>query len=234
MYSSRQKWPLEKQDQNRPPPPQPEAKHDEIDARKAHHDRVVRHMQQLMNNTHDAQKNAGQPQVKQDGDVNVLWRGQAITKTTTTTMTTPSSFQDRENLDGLKPLPVPDAYKNCDIQTKKDAVSAYDRATTPECKQLIRNVTCLQKAGLLYDTNLRRECKTQTSGRNFRSVPLSDYADGPKARVVFLFSLHGRALRQVKRLFKAVYHRDHYYFIHVDSVSWWLAKLMISSGSSFY
>lgn len=30
--------------------------------------------------------------------------------------------------------------------------------------------------------------------------------------------VHGRAVRQLKRLIKAIYHRDHYYYIHVDKV----------------
>ncbi|XP_075224237.1 xylosyltransferase oxt isoform X2 [Lycorma delicatula] len=36
-------------------------------------------------------------------------------------------------------------------------------------------------------------------------------------RIVFLLTLNGRAVRQVKRLLKALYHRDHYFFIHVDA-----------------
>ena len=39
------------------------------------------------------------------------------------------------------------------------------------------------------------------------------------ARVAFVLTVNGRALRQVKRLFKALYHANHYYYIHVDSVS---------------
>lgn len=37
-------------------------------------------------------------------------------------------------------------------------------------------------------------------------------------RVVFVLMVHGRAVRQLKRLIKAIYHRDHYYYIHVDKV----------------
>ena len=39
------------------------------------------------------------------------------------------------------------------------------------------------------------------------------------ARVAFVLTVNGRALRQVKRLFKALYHVNHFYYIHVDSVS---------------
>lgn len=37
-------------------------------------------------------------------------------------------------------------------------------------------------------------------------------------RIVFLLTLNGRAVRQVYRLIKALFHRDHYFFIHVDAV----------------
>lgn len=37
-------------------------------------------------------------------------------------------------------------------------------------------------------------------------------------RVAFVLMVHGRAIRQLKRLIKAIYHRDHYYYIHVDKV----------------
>lgn len=42
--------------------------------------------------------------------------------------------------------------------------------------------------------------------------------DNP-VRVAFVLMVHGRAVRQLKRLMKAIYHRDHYYYIHVDKVS---------------
>lgn len=38
-------------------------------------------------------------------------------------------------------------------------------------------------------------------------------------RVAFVLMVHGRSVRQLKRLIKAIYHRDHYYYIHVDKVS---------------
>lgn len=30
--------------------------------------------------------------------------------------------------------------------------------------------------------------------------------------------VHGRAIRQLKRLIKAVYHQQHFFYIHVDKV----------------
>ncbi|KAJ8925077.1 hypothetical protein NQ315_001249 [Exocentrus adspersus] len=35
-------------------------------------------------------------------------------------------------------------------------------------------------------------------------------------KIVFLLTLNGRAVRQVKRLLKILYHKQHYYYIHVD------------------
>lgn len=40
-----------------------------------------------------------------------------------------------------------------------------------------------------------------------------------KVRVVFLLTLNGRAIRQVYRLLKTLYSVDHFYYIHIDSVS---------------
>lgn len=37
-------------------------------------------------------------------------------------------------------------------------------------------------------------------------------------RIAFMLVVHGRASRQVLRLFKAIYHTSHFYYIHVDQV----------------
>ncbi|XP_069701482.1 xylosyltransferase oxt [Periplaneta americana] len=36
-------------------------------------------------------------------------------------------------------------------------------------------------------------------------------------RIAFLLTLNGRALRQVRRLIKVLFHRDHFFYIHVDA-----------------
>lgn len=41
----------------------------------------------------------------------------------------------------------------------------------------------------------------------------------PRARITFLLTFSGRALRQIKRLIKSLFHKDHYFLIHVDAVS---------------
>ena len=126
-----------------------------------------------------------------------------------------------KTIPSLMPHPLPPQLTNCDtiISTKKDAQSAILRASTSECKQLIHNVTCLAQTGRLYDHNIRNMCPLgRNPGTGFQAAPYAQ-GKGPLARVVFLISVHGRAYRQVKRLFKAIYHTDHYYFVHVDSVS---------------
>lgn len=47
----------------------------------------------------------------------------------------------------------------------------------------------------------------------------SPYPVNKSARVAFILTVNGRAIRQLRRLVKALYHKDHYFFIHVDSVS---------------
>ena len=120
----------------------------------------------------------------------------------------------------LVPYPLPSELQNsCSLMGKKDAVSAITRAKSQECRDLIKNITCLQQGGQLYNLDIMNVCPIgRDPGRGFQKISY-DQGEGPNARVVFLMSIHGRAHRQVKRLFKAIYHTDHYFFIHVDSVS---------------
>lgn len=45
-------------------------------------------------------------------------------------------------------------------------------------------------------------------------------AEGPPVRIAYMLVVHGRAIRQLKRLLKAVYHEQHFFYIHVDKVRW--------------
>ena len=38
-------------------------------------------------------------------------------------------------------------------------------------------------------------------------------------RIVFLFTLNGRSVRQIFRLFKTIYDDIHFYYFHVDEVN---------------
>ena len=75
----------------------------------------------------------------------------------------------------------------------------------------------------LQDYQLARCCLTRLAERVVNKAPLLAASDVPsvesKVKVVFLMTFNGRAVRQVRRLLKALYHTDHYFFIHVDAVS---------------
>ena len=107
---------------------------------------------------------------------------------------------------------------NCEIK-HKDALSAINRAKTVQCKNNLAKIACLLEAGRLDVTNITRLCPVDRSlGRPAHPIgPGHEY--GPPIRIAFVLSVHGRALRQLKRLFRAIYHPHHYYYFHVDSVS---------------
>ena len=106
----------------------------------------------------------------------------------------------------------------CDI-ANGDALSAITRASTKACKNMIKNVTCLAQEGKLYNMDIPNLCPLGTNpGAVVESLSFSKDEDN-SVRILFLLSLHGRSVRQVRRLFKAIYDSKHYYYIHVDSVS---------------
>ena len=106
----------------------------------------------------------------------------------------------------------------CEI-IHKDAISALSRAKTEECKDMIKEIVCLSQDDKLYNTSIINSCpRGRNPAKQFKAIPYTEGV-GPLPRVVFLLSVHGRAVRQIKRLFKAIYHSHHYYYIHVDFVS---------------
>lgn len=46
----------------------------------------------------------------------------------------------------------------------------------------------------------------------------ADATQPAPVRIAFVLVVHGRASRQLQRLFKAIYHTSHYYYVHVDQV----------------
>lgn len=64
---------------------------------------------------------------------------------------------------------------------------------------------------------------------------LQQGAPSKPVRIAYMLVVHGRAIRQLKRLIKAVYHQQHFFYIHVDKVcgggrEWVLAVLHRSLG----
>ncbi|TNN28774.1 Xylosyltransferase 1 [Liparis tanakae] len=53
------------------------------------------------------------------------------------------------------------------------------------------------------------------------------------ARLAFVLVVHGRASRQFQRLFKAIYHTSHYYYIHVDLRSNYLYREVLSLAGRY-
>ena len=124
------------------------------------------------------------------------------------------------------PLQIPETKESeqtigrpCEHFTHKDAMSAYKRAKTKECKKLIMRTACLSETKRLYHKNIKRLCPVPRSkGSTAKWVDVGR-AYGPPIRIAYVMTLHGRAFRQVKRLFKALYHSHHYFYFHIDSVS---------------
>lgn len=55
-------------------------------------------------------------------------------------------------------------------------------------------------------------------GIQWDDVRAQQPVDGPPVRIAYMLVVHGRAIRQLKRLLKAVYHEQHFFYIHVDKV----------------
>ena len=111
-------------------------------------------------------------------------------------------------------------YKDFDCLLKhKDIKSALSRVKNPECRKVIQKTGCLLENNRLYFSNIRRTCPVSKWDTGYPRSITDSVASGPPVRVVFMLTVHGRALRQVKRLLKSIYHSNHYYYFHVDQVS---------------
>ena len=106
----------------------------------------------------------------------------------------------------------------CNVE-HKDAKSALKRVKSAKCKNELMHLICLNQNKKLYWNNITRYCPVDRSkGRPSHAIkPRIGY--GPPIRILYAMVVHGRAFRQVKRLFKALFHTDHYFYFHVDSVS---------------
>lgn len=94
-----------------------------------------------------------------------------------------------------------------------------------QCKNELAKIACTLEAGKLDVMNITRLCPVDRSlGRPAHSIG-TGHEYGPPIRIAYVLSVHGRAFRQLKRLFKAIYSQHHYYYFHVDSVSSNLASI---------
>ncbi|KAI2666626.1 Xylosyltransferase 2 [Labeo rohita] len=125
------------------------------------------------------------------------------------------------SVEGAPQVPNSDFVPKCEI-SGKDALSALHRAGSRQCRQEIANIVCQHQAGQLMPQSLPQFCPQHVISS---AVQHADFADADLSkvenpvRVVFMLVVHGRAVRQLKRLLKAIYHKDHFYYIHVDKRS---------------
>ncbi|XP_061567677.1 xylosyltransferase 1-like [Cololabis saira] len=121
----------------------------------------------------------------------------------------------------------------CEI-SGKEAISALSRAKTRECRQQIVEVYCKHKDRALMPEKVPRYCP-----REGKANVNAQWDEGgasnaaPPTRIAFVLVVHGRASRQFQRLFKAIYHTSHYYYIHVDQRSDYLHREVLSLAAQY-
>uniref|UniRef100_A0A4W6E1T7 Xylosyltransferase 1 n=1 Tax=Lates calcarifer TaxID=8187 RepID=A0A4W6E1T7_LATCA len=117
----------------------------------------------------------------------------------------------------------------------KEAISALSRAKSRECRQQIVEVYCKHKEGALMPERVPRYCPREGKANvnvQWDEDP-ADAAQPVPVRIAFVLVVHGRASRQFQRLFKAIYHTSHYYYIHVDQRSSYLHREILSLSSQY-
>ncbi|XP_048870654.1 xylosyltransferase 1-like isoform X3 [Brienomyrus brachyistius] len=112
----------------------------------------------------------------------------------------------------------------------KEAISALSRAKSKECRQQIAEVYCRHKEGRLMPERVTRYCPLE--GKANVNVHWEDEswegAPPNPVRIAFMLVIHGRAARQFQRLFKAIYHTAHFYYVHVDERSSYLHRQVVA------
>ena len=87
--------------------------------------------------------------------------------------------------------------------------------------QQLFSAYCDHKAGLLLPSRIKRTCPH--AKRQVAQAPaVSTRNPDARIRICYFLIVHGRSLRQIKRLVKNIYHADHVLYFHVDSRSHWL------------
>lgn len=132
----------------------------------------------------------------------------------------PSRRQDGEPERGPKPSSLEAPFvPPCKVK-HKDALSALKRVKSERCKRQIYKTACLSEAKQLYNIDIKRTCPVpREKGSPAKWIDVAKTPYGNPIRIAYVVTVHGRAFRQVKRLFKALYHSHHYFFFHIDTVS---------------
>ncbi|XP_023584091.1 xylosyltransferase 1, partial [Trichechus manatus latirostris] len=127
-----------------------------------------------------------------------------------------------------------DQHPKCDI-SGKEAISALSRSKSKHCRQEIAETYCRHKLGLLMPEKVARFCPLE--GKANKNVQWDEdsveYMPANPVRIAFVLVVHGRASRQLQRMFKAIYHRDHFYYIHVDKRSNYLHRQVLQFSRQY-
>ncbi|XP_043969622.1 xylosyltransferase 1 [Gambusia affinis] len=159
---------------------------------------------------------------------------------TRTSLDQPGQSQHRHQHPHRKQATTPtlevtyDQPPQCEI-SGKEAISALSRAKSKECRQQIAEVYCRHKEGQLMPDAVTRYCPIEGKANvniqwdedSVESFPLKP------VRIAFVLVIHGRASRQFQRLFKAIYHTSHFYYIHVDQRSNYLHRQVQALASQY-
>lgn len=115
----------------------------------------------------------------------------------------------------------------CDLEEHHSALISIQRAKSDACKLEIAQFVCRPPVTKRFS----RQCSQPVSGDTIKS-PDQGYKRKSVAqiqheitnnsnklpRIVFLFTVNGRAIRQIIRVLKMIYRKDHFYYFHVDEV----------------
>ncbi|XP_073968810.1 xylosyltransferase oxt [Rhodnius prolixus] len=83
----------------------------------------------------------------------------------------------------------------------------------------------------IYQTGVAKLIKEPVEESWSRRLDLKD--SQTRVRIVFLLTLNGRAIRQVKRLIKSLFHVTHFFYIHVDARQDYLMRELLSLEMKF-
>ncbi|XP_068824908.1 xylosyltransferase 1 [Capricornis sumatraensis] len=135
---------------------------------------------------------------------------------------------------GSSPEAKPDQPLRCDI-SGKEAISALSRSKSKHCRQEIGETYCRHRLGLLMPEKVTRLCPLE--GKANKNVQWDEdsveYMLANPVRIAFVLVVHGRASRQLQRMFKAIYHKDHFYYIHVDKRSNYLHRQVLQFARQY-
>ncbi|KAM4829470.1 xylosyltransferase 1 [Thomomys bottae] len=167
------------------------------------------------------------------GSKEVLPPGQRATTNSSQAKDVPKQTHARKS-GGSSPEAKYDQPPKCDI-SGKEAISALSRAKSKHCRQEIAETYCRHKLGQLMPEKVTRLCPLE--GKANRNVQWDEdsveYMPTNPVRIAFVLVVHGRASRQLQRMFKAIYHRDHFYYIHVDKRSNYLHRQVLQFATQY-